>query len=609
MGFARCVPGRTLVKMNRIQDLLKQLRKTPNRPDLHQNLGRLYMQQGNRGEAVRHFLSAARLFSDRRSPSRNLNKAVVALKKMVRDFPENHDSHYMLGEVYTEMEDVPSAVETYRALSGMYEKAGKLLMAVSVHDKITNIDPDNIDAWEEFARLNRESGMPYHAAQAHISAASLMARSGREAEAYELIVNALELDPENAGALDLLGDLMKGEGKFRYDRTKLMALADELEREGQTKYTLNLLSRFGEITGDDTYAVRAAEIKARTEVDSDSKLEETSKISRSYGIEGAKVLVIDDEKEILLLLEQILKAEGFSVLTARDGQEGYEIFKRERPPLVISDAMLPKLHGFDLCRRIKEESNQAAKVMILTAVYKKYKYKGKVEKEFNVDEYMDKPFQITEFLDTFHRMARDVPQILEELERVPDGEEVSAEGISVMVAGDNDRELSDFVARYCNRKLAVFQSVPDAREMVLALEENVPDIILMSDDIQGMEPFTGAWLTRAILGVRSSTLVLVCHHPESLRESSREFNHIITAPVTDAILDEVVRVHLQHSERWIQSRKEKRMSAQKRRAEATVRSKVDRILKSQFQIENRYTEQIRKLEQEIKELKTKLWGS
>ena len=55
--------------------------------------------------------------------------------------------------------------------------------------------------------------------------------------------------------------------------------------------------------------------------------------------------------------------------------------------------------------------------------------------------------------------------------------------------------------------------------------------------------------------------------------------------------------------------KEKRMSAQKRRSEATVHSKVDRVLKSQFQLEHRYTEKIKELEKEIEQLKTKLWGS
>ena len=73
--------------------------------------------------------------------------------------------------------------------------------------------------------------------------------------------------------------------------------------------------------------------------------------------------------------------------------------------------------------------------------------------------------------------------------------------------------------------------------------------------------------------------------------------------------DEVVRVHQENVERTSLSRKEKRMSAQRRRAEATVRSKVDGVLKSQFQLEHRYTEKIKELEKEIEQLKTKLWGS
>jgi tetratricopeptide (TPR) repeat protein len=267
--------------MNRIQDLLRQVRKTPNRPDLHSNLGRLYIQQGNRAEGLKHFLSAARLFSDRRSPTRNLNKAVVALKKMIRDFPENHDSYYLLAEVYAEMDNVRSAVETYGSLSDMYEKAGKLLMAVSVYDKITNIDPDNIETWVEFARLNREAGMPYHAAQANVRAASLLIQLNREAEAFDLSLKALELDPDNSNALNLLGELMKGEGRFKYDKALLLSLADDLDRDGQTKQALGILSSLGEATGDDSYVVRATELRERAEFADSTGGEETPQGLRS----------------------------------------------------------------------------------------------------------------------------------------------------------------------------------------------------------------------------------------------------------------------------------------------------------------------------------------
>jgi hypothetical protein len=80
-------------------------------------------------------------------------------------------------------------------------------------------------------------------------------------------------------------------------------------------------------------------------------------------------------------------------------------------------------------------------------------------------------------------------------------------------------------------------------------------------------------------------------------------------PINDNVLDEIVMSHHDNTERTFLSRKDKRMSGQKRRAEATVRSKVDRILKSQFQLEHRYTEKVKGLEKEIEQLKTKLWGS
>ena len=99
--------------MEQIKEFLKQLRKHPNRPDLHNSLGGLYQQKGDNGEASKHFLAAARLFSVPDSPHRNLNKAIAILRKMERDFPSHHDSYYLLAEILEEMDNHEEAKEVY----------------------------------------------------------------------------------------------------------------------------------------------------------------------------------------------------------------------------------------------------------------------------------------------------------------------------------------------------------------------------------------------------------------------------------------------------------------------------------------------------------------
>lgn len=81
----------------------------------------------------------------------------------------------------------------------------------------------------------------------------------------------------------------------------------------------------------------------------------------------AKILVVDDEKDIVELLKYNLTRSGFKVITAYDGQEAMEKLSRE-PDLIILDVMMPKLNGFDVCRRIKSmDEYKNVPIIFLTA--------------------------------------------------------------------------------------------------------------------------------------------------------------------------------------------------------------------------------------------------
>ena len=584
--------------MDRIQELLRQVRNNPNRPDLHNSLGRLYLQRGDGASASKYFLYAAKLFADKRSPSRNVNKAIAALKKLIRDFPEVHDACYLLADLYLEMEDINSAVGVYRSLADMYQRDGKLLMAVSVYDKITNTDPENIDEWIKFADLNKDAGMPFHASHSYLRAASLYAGQGKSSEEFDLSVKALEVDFENKDALESLGRLIQAEGGSKFDMDGLFSLAKELDREGHSEQALTIISMLESASGEHRFAVMAAQMRERLGKGEDAEEKISPRKSGSGKFAGMKVLVVDDEREIILLLEQILKEEGFQVLTARDGQMGYDVFISERPPLVISDAMLPKLHGFELCRRIKNESGESTMVMILTAVYKKYKYKGKIESEYGVDEYLDKPFQITEFLDTLYRMAETVADRPPVQPAHHDREENQAEGLVFLIAGD-DKDVLSNVSTFCDGFGCTFKVVPDLRSMVSSLEEVVPDVLLINDKLRDIAPSAAAWLVERVLGIQSVTMVNVTGLSSPDELDPTEFHHTISGSVDSNRLREIARFHRMAEDRTRLRGKESKIGAEARRMEALIRSKVERILTSQYQLEHYYTGKIQKLEDEL----------
>ncbi len=106
------------------------------------------------------------------------------------------------------------------------------------------------------------------------------------------------------------------------------------------------------------------------------------------------ILVVDDEQNIIELATMYLEPEGFRVSSARDGQTALDKFKDERPALIVLDLMLPKINGWDICRRIRAESD--VPIIMLTA------RDDDVDKivglELGADDYMTKPFNPRELV-------------------------------------------------------------------------------------------------------------------------------------------------------------------------------------------------------------------
>ncbi len=73
-----------------------------------------------------------------------------------------------------------------------------------------------------------------------------------------------------------------------------------------------------------------------------------------------KILIVDDEPNILISLEYLMKREGYEVLLARDGEEALAAIRRERPALVLLDVMMPGLTGFEVCGAVRADESLAA---------------------------------------------------------------------------------------------------------------------------------------------------------------------------------------------------------------------------------------------------------
>jgi two-component system response regulator ResD len=110
--------------------------------------------------------------------------------------------------------------------------------------------------------------------------------------------------------------------------------------------------------------------------------------------EEVKILVVDDDQNIRKLINLYLEQEGYEVITAQDGAEALNLINSEELDLVILDIMLPKLNGWEVCKKLRERSDMP--VIMLTAKGEKYdKIKGL---DLGADDYVTKPFDPDELV-------------------------------------------------------------------------------------------------------------------------------------------------------------------------------------------------------------------
>lgn len=111
------------------------------------------------------------------------------------------------------------------------------------------------------------------------------------------------------------------------------------------------------------------------------------------------VLVVDDEPEIRQLVRRTLEGRGYAVETATDGADALAKAEALGPDLVLLDAMLPRVHGFEACRRLKAGARtRNIPVVMMTAVYRGWRFAEDAREAYGAEDYVEKPFRIDELL-------------------------------------------------------------------------------------------------------------------------------------------------------------------------------------------------------------------
>ncbi|RYZ08964.1 MAG: response regulator [Myxococcales bacterium] len=143
---------------------------------------------------------------------------------------------------------------------------------------------------------------------------------------------------------------------------------------------------------------------------------------------GKTILVVDDETDIRKMLVRLLTRAGHHVIEADKGLTALKLVKERHPDLIVLDAMLPEVHGFDIARRIKGSQRYGQiPIIMVSAVYRGWRYAEDLKASCGVDHFIEKPFRIAEVLAAVDASLRQIPQ--------GEAQDVSGEAEAALNAG------------------------------------------------------------------------------------------------------------------------------------------------------------------------------
>lgn len=135
----------------------------------------------------------------------------------------------------------------------------------------------------------------------------------------------------------------------------------------------------------------------------------------------SRILVVEDDGAILRGLRDNLTAESYEVITATDGAEGFRLSQEKNPDLIVLDLMLPKLSGYEICRKLRDEGNRVPILMLTARGEEADRILGL---DLGADDYVTKPFSIRELLARVRALLRRSEPQSPQLDRLTFGDVV-----------------------------------------------------------------------------------------------------------------------------------------------------------------------------------------
>ena len=179
-----------------------------------------------------------------------------------------------------------------------------------------------------------------------------------------------------------------------------------------------------------------------------------------------KILFVEDEEDLTLIVSDTLRGQGYDIITAADGIQGLEKFKSEGADIVVADVMMPKMDGFTMAKEIRKLS-PTVPLLFLTAK----STIDDVEQGFEIgaNDYLKKPFELRELIVRIKALLRRYGENRTEDIRFAIGAYTFNVTTQTLSFGNKETELSHFEAKILERLVTNIGKTVDASELMIAV--------------------------------------------------------------------------------------------------------------------------------------------
>ena len=197
-----------------------------------------------------------------------------------------------------------------------------------------------------------------------------------------------------------------------------------------------------------------------------------------------RVLIVEDEKNIVDIIRFNLSREGYNVLEAYDGEAGLALARAEKPDLILLDVMLPKMIGFDVCRTLREEGDNVPVIILTAREEEEDKVLGL---EIGADDYITKPFSMREMI---ARVRANIRRTAMTASAAPEEQGMSAGGALTINPANNQVYKHGVLVELTQREyelLTFLASHPDKVFSRVDLMEQVWNYGYVGDDARAVD--------------------------------------------------------------------------------------------------------------------------